>query len=403
MSSLHRALVVAFVLGLGYSITLSETSLVLLSLVWLRRLFDGEHRRSAPWPLAAPMVAFVAVTVLSALLSGYPAASLLAAKVTMLAVTLYVIADALPGTADADRMLSGLAIVAGGAAILGLAQVSFCPQPEPTQGLAHWIFHRCDRARAAFSIYMTLAGVLSLVLLASVPRILPGPNLRGWSVPVWLVTVAGLAATLTRGAWIGFASGVLAFLPASRRGRWLLVGGLVVLAVAALAGPRNLSRRFASMADPQDASVLEREYMWRSSIAMWRERPWLGWGPGGVKREYSRYVVPEAVKTRTGHVHNTPLQILVERGVLGLAAWLWLWIEFYARAITLLRRLPAAAVRERALVAGSLAAVTGFLVAGLTEYNFGDSEVVLVAWTVIALPFVVERATSTATLLRVAD
>jgi hypothetical protein len=102
-------------------------------------------------------------------------------------------------------------------------------------------------------------------------------------------------------------------------------------------------------------------------------------------------------------VHNTPLQILVERGVLGLAAWLWLWMEFYARTITLLRRLPAAAVRERALVAGSLAAVTGFLVAGLAEYNFGDSEVVLVAWTVVALPFVVERATRTAALARPAD
>jgi hypothetical protein len=46
-------------------------------------------------------------------------------------------------------------------------------------------------------------------------------------------------------------------------------------------------------------------------------------------------------------------------------------------------------VQERALVAGSLAAITGFLVAGLTEYSFGDSEVVMVAWTIMAVPFVV--------------
>jgi hypothetical protein len=43
-------------------------------------------------------------------------------------------------------------------------------------------------------------------------------------------------------------------------------------------------------------------------------------------------------------------------------------------------------------VAGSLAAVTGFLVAGLSEFNFGDSEVVMVAWTIMALPFVVEAS-----------
>jgi O-antigen ligase len=108
-----------------------------------------------------------------------------------------------------------------------------------------------------------------------------------------------------------------------------------------------------------------------------------------VKRDYSRYALPEAVKKRTGHVHNTPLQILVERGVLGLAAWLWIWVAFYTRAIGLLRRLPGESRSERALVAGSLAAITGFLVGGLSEYNFGDSEVVLVAWALMALPWAI--------------
>ena len=70
--------------------------------------------------------------------------------------------------------------------------------------------------------------------------------------------------------------------------------------------------------------------MWRSGMTMWREHPVLGLGPGGVKRDYERYALPEAVKKRTGHVHNTPLQILVERGVLGLAAWLWIWVAFFA-------------------------------------------------------------------------
>jgi hypothetical protein len=42
-------------------------------------------------------------------------------------------------------------------------------------------------------------------------------------------------------------------------------------------------------------------------------------------------------------------------------------------------------------VIGSLAAITGFLVGGLSEYNFGDSEVVMVAWAIAALPWVVAR------------
>ena len=133
--------------------------------------------------------------------------------------------------------------------------------------------------------------------------------------------------------------------------------------------------------------------MWRSGLTMWHEHPLLGWGPGGVKREYTRYALPEAFKKRTGHVHNTPLQILVERGMLGLAAWLAIWVAFYRRAIGALRALDASRVRERALVAGSIAAVTGFLVAGLSEYSFGDSEVVMVAWSVMALPWAAMNTT----------
>jgi putative inorganic carbon (HCO3(-)) transporter len=386
----QRALLAGFVLGLGFSISLSETTLALLTLLWLWRLRDRDYRQRASWPLAAPVMTFSGLTVLSALLSAHAGASLLDSKRLLLVLALYVTADALPEPEAADQLLSALGMVAAAAALMGLLQVGLC-RPEPGGGLAGWFFHRCDRARAAFSIYMTLAGVLSLVLLATLPRLLPGPNFRAWFLPAWGITLGGLAATLTRGAWVGFASGVLAFVPAVRKGRWLLVGGLLLLALAALAGPAALSRRFASIADPNDPTVREREFMWQSALAMWKEHPWLGRGPGAVRREYSRYALPGAIKKRTGHVHNTPLQILVERGVIGLAAWLWIWLTFYRRSIAILRRLPAGAVRERALVAGSVAAVTGFLVGGLAEYNFGDSEVVLVAWTIAALPFVVER------------
>ncbi len=130
--------------------------------------------------------------------------------------------------------------------------------------------------------------------------------------------------------------------------------------------------------------------MWRSGLSMWRQHPMLGLGPGGVKREFASYALPEAVKKRTGHLHNTPLQILVERGLLGLAAWLWIWVAFIAKGLGLLRRLAEQAARERALVVGSLAAIVGFLVAGLSEYNFGDSEVVMVAWALAALPWVAD-------------
>jgi O-antigen ligase len=388
--ALRRGLLAAFVVGLGLSITLAEGALICLTLLWLWHIRDPQVRSAQQWPLWCPVLAFTVASLLSAFASGQVEASLIESKRLLLALALYVTADALQDAREGDRFVSWLALCAVVAALAGLVQVAACPKPEPADGLARWFFHRCDRARAFFSIYMTLAGVLNIALLATLPRVLPG-GFRSWSAPVWLVTATGLAMTYTRGAWVGLGAGAAAFLPMSRRGRWALLAILVLLPTLLFFGPRDLSHRFRSMFDPEEAGIKERVYMWRSGVSMWRERLLLGWGPGGVKREYTRYALPEAFKKRTGHVHNTPLQILVERGLLGLACWLAIWIAFYRHAIGLLRALDASRVRERALVAGSIAAVTGFLVAGLSEYNFGDSEVAMAAWAVMALPWAAER------------
>jgi O-antigen ligase len=100
---------------------------------------------------------------------------------------------------------------------------------------------------------------------------------------------------------------------------------------------------------------------------------------------------PQALRRSTSHLHNTPLQIVVERGIVGLGAWLWIFAAFLVQGISILRTLPREAPGERALALGSLAAVVTFLVAGLFEYNFGDTEVLLVAMALMALPFALGR------------
>jgi O-antigen ligase len=401
-AGLFRGLLAVFVVGLGVSITLSESALALLSLLCVWRLRARDARAAARWPLWPPVAAFSVATILSALGSGHPVESLLASKTLLLVAALYVTANALRDTEAADSFLTALSLVVALAALIGLLQVTLCPSGDGAGFSPRWLYHRCDRARGLFSIYMTLAGVLTLVLLATLPRVVPGPAFRRWAPIPWLLSLAALVVTFTRGAWIAFVVGTLAWLPLARRAGWIVVGTVLVLLVALLATPdgvrqrsttlSEIHQRLVQMADPREAGARERVYMWRSGLAMWRERPLLGVGPGGVKREFPRFALPEAVKKHTSHVHNTALQILAERGLLGLAAWMWIWIAFYVHALRLWWRLPAEAGRERALVAGSLAAITGFLLGGLSEYNFGDSEVVMVAWALMALPWVVEQA-----------
>ena len=108
MTALRRGLFGAFVVGLGVSITLSESALALLTLLWLWRLRDPSARAAARLPLWPPVLAFSAVTLLSALASGHPAAALAASKGLLLVAALYVTADALVGPADGHRFLTAL-------------------------------------------------------------------------------------------------------------------------------------------------------------------------------------------------------------------------------------------------------------------------------------------------------
>jgi putative inorganic carbon (HCO3(-)) transporter len=387
-----RALLLgAFVLGLAVSITLAETALALLALRWAWRLWTGRARRG--WPLAVPFAAWIAASLLAAALSPQPLASLLAARSVLLIATFYVLLDALVDPADADRWLSWLLALMAGVAVIGVLQVALCPFLAPLGPVLGRVAAKCHRAHAFYSIYMTLAGVLSLVLLAVLPRVLPGGGSVGvrWHLVAWLAGGAGLALTYVRGAWVGLLAGVAVLLGLLQRGRLLLIAGVVLLALAVLLVP-DLRRRVESIADPMDPTARERWAMWGSALAMARDHPLLGVGPGGVKREYPQYAALEFRAKRRGHVHNTPLQVLVERGILGLAAWTSVFLAFFWRAARVLRRLPGQAGRPRDLVTGSMAAIAGFLVGGLTEYNFGDSEVALVAYAMMALPFVVERA-----------
>ena len=99
------------------------------------------------------------------------------------------------------------------------------------------------------------------------------------------------------------------------------------------------------------------------------------------------------VRTRVNeinpHLHNVPMQIAAERGLPALAHVALVHRHAVAR--------PVAAVQGRTrrfLPAAALAATTAMLTAGLFEYNFGDSEFLMLFLIIVTLPFTVERTGS---------
>jgi O-antigen ligase len=136
----------------------------------------------------------------------------------------------------------------------------------------------------------------------------------------------------------------------------------------------------------QDPTNRDRVAMLREGVAMIESHPLTGVGPNMVERVYEQYREPTAVEKVNPHLHNVPLQIAAERGLPALAVWCW----FVVVAVTDLTRLLRQS-RFKCLPAAGLAAVAGMLAAGLFEYNFGDSEFLMLLLVLITLPFAAER------------
>lgn len=381
----------ALTVGLAASISLSETALVALALVLV--LGPQSERPRAGWPLIGPIAAFAAWTLVTVLASARPAESLLASRGLLTLLAFYVVLHALPDVSAAVRFANGLLLAVGIVALASIVQVGLCPAEgtmESSHALVRLLMRKCGRARGFFSIYMTLAGVLSLVLVSTLPRVVRGGRIAVWALPAWLAGLLALGLTSVRGAWLGFVAGVAGASLGLRR-RWLVLAVLALVVGAALAADPQMLRRVSSVGDLTNDTARDRLAMLETGLRLAIAHPLTGIGPGQVKNVYPKEASPQALRRSTSHLHDTPLQIVVERGVPGLGAWLAIWVGFFGAAWRVLRRIPAADEDARALVLGSMAAIAAFLIAGLFEYNFGDTEVLLMALAVMALPFVVER------------
>jgi O-antigen ligase len=360
----------------------------------LLTLLDPDRRARFRAPLALPFLAFALLTLLSAAVAANRATAFYESKHLAGIALFFVAVNGFDGAAGIRRALGWLFAAVAVVSTYALLQTLACGSSVELPAWAGWLLRvRLEACRAAhpfrakgfFSIYMTLGGSLLVGLsLLLAPLLVRGTATIRLAAPA-VLGLGALGLTYVRNAWLGFGAAVVLLSLLARR-FWLL-GLLVVGLGIVLAVPSALQTRLRSMLDPADQTALDRLHFWDAGRRMIADAPLLGHGPGGVRLYYPLYKHPEARKARTGHLHNNLVQVAAERGLLGLAAWLGIWATFFVRAGRILRAIPRARADERALVAGSLAAAAGFLVAGCFEYNFGDTEVIDLVWVAMAVPF----------------
>ena len=239
--------------------------------------------------------------------------------------------------------------------------------------------------------WMTFSGELMLVFLTLVAYLyfLRPRRILAWTALACVLGVA-LAFTFTRSVWIATIVGLFCTLAMGRLNWKILVAIVCTLAVL-LAIPGPFQRRFVSLWDSSDPSNYARRAIWKAGLKMIAAHPLTGVGPQRVSKVFYNYHNHPEDRYRNGfypvHLHNNMMQFAAERGIPCAVAWLWLMVKIGMDHWKNYRRFLGDATKQTICAIGFITVVVLF-VAGQFEFNFGDSEVLIIFLFLVTAPYV---------------
>ena len=361
-----------FVATLQLSIAVAQILLAITGLLWGILYFIQRDVNKLPrWFI--PLALYALATLGSAAFSLNPVASFMDSKQLLL----FLIVPIVCRLARGERALTVATIIisiGAASAIWGIVQFGILEYD-----------HLGRRPQGALTHYMTYSGLLMVVSVVAVARVLFHAKDRTWSALVIPAVLVAIALTLTRSAWVGTCVGLSLLLVLKD---FRLLAALPVLAALFFGlAPPQVTDRLYSTFDLQDPTNRDRLAMARTGVRMIQDYPLTGVGPNMVQEVYVDYRDANAVQSTNPHLHNVPMQIAAERGLPALALWLWFVLSV---VISSFRRLQTTTYKS--LPAGGLAALAAMLAAGLFEYNFGDSEFLMMLLVIITLPYAADTS-----------
>jgi O-antigen ligase len=239
---------------------------------------------------------------------------------------------------------------------------------------------------------MTKAGQLMIISGLAGACLLYKKRLKGIAAFSLLLALFSAAVLLQfkRGAWAALFCVFLvqAAIKSPKKGGILILAFLCLLAVFP-----PVRSRLSHLKEEISPESGRRTAMWMAAPEIIRDYP-LGAGldnAGELMYEYNPSIELREGNKKHTHLHNSYLNILVEMGPLGLAAFVWIIVVLLSVSYKLFRDIPEKYPFEKAFALGVFSSFTGFLINGLVEDNFGDSEVRMLLLFLAGLIFILDR------------
>ena len=140
-----------------------------------------------------------------------------------------------------------------------------------------------------------------------------------------------------------------------------------------------------------DASNLERINRWSCAVAMFQERPLVGFGPGTYSFEYARFQEPENLTIIStnfgtgGNAHSEYLGPLAEMGLPGMLLVFAIVIAIFYQGINLYHRWPEDDKEMRTLILGMILSLSTYFIHGLLNNYLDTDKAAVPIWTMCAI------------------
>jgi O-antigen ligase len=371
-----------------WSIAGAQTALILGLLAWLFKMILEGRVRFLRTALNLPILLYAAAMVISVVFSPLKLNSLMALKEEWLLLAFFLVVNNIKEETEVENLLTIL--------ILASTLVGIYAVWQHYAGMDLYR-HKMLEPRGQvfislglFDHHLTFGGYYMLVFLLASAFLLYRKRsglfrILDFAAPA--ILGLSLVFSYARSAWLGALAGIVA-LGLLKGGRfvYLMILGLLVVCVLVLVIEPTSLDRIKEIDLSRDRPESTRVRLWQTSINMIKAKPVWGIGLGNFGQMFDRYKV-EGIYDTTCHPHNDFLNVAVNSGLLGLAAYLSIWAVFLYSGVKSVLKKRGSGCRMQI---GGIVAIVALLFASLFQCYYTDAEVNMLIMFVLGLSTVLQ-------------
>jgi O-antigen ligase len=376
----------AYAIAGNFSISLSQIALgtALISALYM---YKKDLLRIEKLPIFEPYMFFVFAGILSIFQADEKIKAIVDLKEFLVILVFYVAYHAPIKTETKRQILITMVITASITAILSLVDVALGKLIQ-------------NRAKGFFSTSITFGECQAMLAVLTATLILGGQYskkvMAGLTI-CFLLTTSAMLATMSRGAWLGFAAGIFILTIKFPRKMFPTIIVCTLLSIPVINQVPSFKNRIESFNISKNLSALQNQIdgrfespalqsnfgrlaIWTNGFKITSKNSVFGTGLDNVKNNYYKVATDKEKQLDYlifGHQHNSFMQMLAMTGQIGLIAFFSFIIAMLGLFIKIFKNSNPV---DKKLSAGALAIFSCFIATGLTEHSFGDEEVAMLAF-----------------------